>query len=131
MQCYLCKVCHHAPMLTPTLLILSLGSGAGLSIEDANVLGFAVRDYLGNPGAGLETYMLQYQAARVHRAEKAQVTSRGAAAVYDMRGPDFEGKSFEECLPVVRDKVKSRMAWLWKSNLEADWTAAKEGVEAR
>ena len=70
--------------------------------------------------------MLQYQDARVHRAQKAQVTSRQAAAVYDMRGPDFEGKSFEECLPVVRDKVQSRMAWLWKSDLEADWAAAKE-----
>lgn len=85
-----------------------------------------MRDYLNNPAAGLETYMQQYQAARVHRAQKAQVTSRQAASVYDMKGPDFEGKSFEECLPVVRDKVQSRMAWLWKSDLEADWEAAKE-----
>ncbi|OCT49146.1 Salicylate hydroxylase [Cladophialophora carrionii] len=102
------------------------GSGAGLSIEDANVLGFAVRDYLSKPGAGLDKYMLKYQTARVHRAQKAQVTSRQAAAVYDMHGPDFEGKTFEECLPVVRDKVESRMAWLWKSDLEADWAAAGE-----
>lgn len=102
------------------------GSGAGLSIEDANVLGFAVRDYLNNSGAGLATYMSQYEAARVHRAQKAQVTSRQAAAVYDMAGPDFEGKNYEECLSVVRDKVKSRMAWLWKSDLEADWEDAKK-----
>jgi len=101
------------------------GSGAGLSIEDANVLGFAVRDYLQAPSAGLGTYMDQYQAARVHRAQKAQITSRQAAAMYDMDGPDFEGKTFEECLPVVREKVTERMAWIWKSNLEADWEAAK------
>ncbi|OQV06992.1 FAD binding domain-containing protein [Cladophialophora immunda] len=104
------------------------GSGAGLSIEDANMLGFAVRDYLKSPGAGLATYMNLYQAARVPRAQKAQITSRQAAEVYDMHGPDFEGKTFEECLPVVRDKVKDRMAWVWKSNLEADWAAAKESI---
>ncbi|KIW92142.1 uncharacterized protein Z519_07126 [Cladophialophora bantiana CBS 173.52] len=104
------------------------GSGAGLSIEDANVLGIAVRDYLNNPVAGLATYMNLYQAARVPRAQKAQITSRQAAEVYDMHGPDFEGKTFEECLPVVRDKVKDRMAWVWKGNLEADWAAAKESI---
>jgi salicylate hydroxylase len=102
-----------------------------LSIEDANVLGFAVRDYLSQPSAGLASYMLQYQEARVHRAQKAQVTSRQAAAVYDMRGPDFEGKKFEECLPIVREKVQSRMAWLWKSDLDADWVAARTSINAK
>ena len=104
------------------------GSGAGLSIEDAEVLGFAVRDYLKNPAAELATYTNRYQAARVHRAQKAQITSRQAAAVYDMDGPDFAGKTYEERLLVVRDKVKERMAWIWKSDLEADWEAAKESV---
>lgn len=42
-----------------------------------------------------------------------------------MKGPDFEGLSFEECLPVVKEKVEDRMAWVWNSNLEADYAAAK------
>jgi salicylate hydroxylase len=102
------------------------GSGAGLSIEDANVLGLAVRDYLANPSAGLSAYMSLYQDTRLPRAQKAQATSRQAAEVYDMKGPDFEGLSFEECLPVVKEKVTSRMAWVWNTDLEADYAAAKE-----
>jgi len=101
------------------------GSGAGLAIEDANVIGLAVRDYLNNPPAGLSIYTALYQATRLPRAQKAQVTSRQAASVYDMAGPDFEGLTFEERLPVVRDKVKDRMAWVWNSNLDADYEAAK------
>lgn len=102
------------------------GSGAGLSIEDANVLGLAVRDYLASPSAGLSAYMSLYQETRLPRAQKAQATSRQAAEVYDMKGPDFEGLSFEECLPVVKKKVTNRMAWVWNTDLEADYAAAKE-----
>ena len=90
------------------------------------MIGFVVRDYLSNPGPGLAAYTSLYEAARVPRAQKAQVTSRQAAAVYDMDGSDFDGKTFEQCLPVVRDKVKDRMAWVWKSNLEEDYAAVKE-----
>ncbi|KIM99112.1 hypothetical protein OIDMADRAFT_30752 [Oidiodendron maius Zn] len=101
------------------------GSGAGLSIEDANVLGLAIRDYLANPEVGLSAYTSLYQETRLPRAQKAQVTSRQAAEVYDMQGSDFEGLSFEECLLVVKEKVSNRMAWVWNSNLEADYAAAK------
>jgi salicylate hydroxylase len=104
------------------------GSGAGLSIEDANVLGFAIRDFLEEPVTGLETFMNQYQAARLHRAHNAQRTSRQAADSYDLAGLDFEGKSYEECFPVLASKVNGRMTWLWKSDLEADWEAAKTGA---
>ena len=106
-------------------LTVCIGSGAGLSIEDANVLGLAVRDYLANPEVGLSAYTSLYQETRLPRAQKAQVTSRQAAEVYDMQGPDFEGLNFEECLPVVKEKVSNRMAWVWNSNLEADYAAAK------
>jgi salicylate hydroxylase len=85
----------------------------------------AVRDYLANPRAGLSAYTSLYQDTRLPRAQKAQITSRQAAEVYDMKGPDFEGLSFEECLPVVRKKVTNRMAWVWNSDLEADYAASK------
>jgi salicylate hydroxylase len=84
-----------------------------------------VRDYLANPSAGLSAYTALYQDTRLPRAQKAQITSRQAAEVYDMKGADFEGLSFEECLPIVKDKVSNRMAWVWNSNLEEDYATAK------
>jgi salicylate hydroxylase len=42
-----------------------------------------------------------------------------------MKGPGFEGLTFEESLLVVREKVINRMAWVWNSSLEADYAAAK------
>ncbi len=125
MRCYPNKVCFLTPFLPFFLLIKLSGSGAGLAIEDANVIGLTVRDYLSNPSTGLSTYTALYQATRLPRAQKAQVTSRQAASVYDMAGPDFDGLSFEERLPIVREKVKDRMAWVWNSNLDADYEAAK------
>lgn len=54
------------------------------------------------------------------------MTSRQAGDVYEMQGPDFEGLSFEQCLPIVRDKLKDRMAWVWSGNVDADYVKAKE-----
>jgi salicylate hydroxylase len=90
------------------------------------VLGLAVRDYLANPTANLSTYTSLYQSVRLPRAQKAQITSRQAGDVYEMQGPDFEGLSFEECLPIVRDKLKDRMAWVWSGDIDRDYVAAKE-----
>ncbi|KIN02438.1 hypothetical protein OIDMADRAFT_40388 [Oidiodendron maius Zn] len=101
------------------------GSGAGHSIEDANVLGLAVRDYLNNPAAKLSTFTSLYEAVRLPRAQKAQITSRQAGDVYEMQGPDFEGLSFEECLPIAAEKLKDRMAWVWSGDIDKDYTIAK------
>lgn len=42
-----------------------------------------------------------------------------------MQGPDFEGLSFEECLPIVSDKLKDRMAWVWSGHVEKDYLTVK------
>lgn len=105
--------------------ISCLGSGAGHSIEDANVLGLAVQDYLANRTAGISPYMALYQSVRLPRAQKAQITSRQAGDVYEMQGPDFEGLNYEQCLPIVADKLRDRMAWVWGGDLDKDYVAAK------
>ena len=64
--------------------------------------------------------MLQYQAARVHRAQKAQITSRQAAAVYDMHGPDFEGKVADLQVTVTR-----------KTNDEYHWAVSENNRRAK
>ena len=90
-----------------------------------------VRDFLGNPTANLSTYTSLYESIRLPRAQKAQITSRQAGDVYEMQGPDFEGLSFEECLPIVAEKLKDRMAWVWSGNLDSDYATAKAraGIE--
>jgi salicylate hydroxylase len=102
-----------------------IGSGAGHSIEDANVLGLAIRDYLNQSTATLSTFTSLYESVRLPRAQKAQVTSRQAGDVYEMQGPDFEGLSFEECLPIAAEKLKDRMAWVWSGDIERDYNMAK------
>jgi 2-polyprenyl-6-methoxyphenol hydroxylase-like FAD-dependent oxidoreductase len=96
-----------------------LGFGAGHSIEDANVLGLTIRDYLRDPTAPLSTYTSLYQAVRLPRAQKAQITTRQAGDVYEMQGLDFHGLSYEECLPIVADKLRDRMTWVCSGDIEA------------
>ncbi|KAI5461871.1 hypothetical protein BGZ63DRAFT_424725 [Mariannaea sp. PMI_226] len=102
------------------------GSGAGHAIEDSFVLGQALKSYFENPAAGLNQYMSLYQATRLPRAHKAQMTSRQAGDVYEMTGPDFETRTFEEGLQVIHDKFKDRMNWVWGHDLEADFNEVKE-----
>jgi salicylate hydroxylase len=101
------------------------GSGAGHAIEDAFVLGQALKSFFDNPTPGLEAYMSLYQATRLPRAHKAQMTSRQAGYVYEMQGPEFEGLTFEEGLRVIHDKFRDRMGWIWGHDLEADFNETK------
>jgi salicylate hydroxylase len=43
-----------------------------------------------------------------------------------MQGPDFEGLSFEECLPIVADKLRDRMTWVWNGDIDKDYTIERE-----
>jgi hypothetical protein len=103
------------------------GSGAGHAIEDAYILGLVLRDYFAAAAANpLKSYTALYQAVRRPRAQKAQLTSREAGDVYEMQGPEFAGiELYEDCLPIVREKLKSRMKWVWGHDLEADYVEAR------
>ena len=103
-----------------------IGSGAAHAIEDAFVLGQALKAYFESPTPGLETYMALYQATRLPRAHKAQITSRQAGEVYEMQGPDFEGLTFEQGLQVIHDKFRDRMRWVWGHDLEADFNTVRD-----
>jgi salicylate hydroxylase len=90
------------------------------------VLGLSVRDYLNDPGAKLSSYTSLYQSVRLPRAQKAQITSRQAGDVYEMQGPDFEGLNYKECLPIVSEKLRDRMEWVWSGDVDWDYSIAKE-----
>jgi salicylate hydroxylase len=116
------------PFPPPSEAYTSSGSGAGHSIEDGYILGRALKDYfaeLNDPKSGLarplSVWTHVYQKVRLPRTQKAQITSRQAGDVYEMQGPDFQGLSYDECLPIVEEKLKHRMKWVWGGDIDAEY----------
>ena len=101
------------------------GSGAGHAIEDAYILGLCLRDFFNDSSTDLSKYTSLCQYVRLPRAQKAQITSRQAGDVYEMQGPDFEGLTYEECFPVIRQKMSNRMKWVWGHDLENEYRKTK------
>ncbi len=64
-----------------------------------------------------------YQDVRLPRAQKAQITSRQAGDVYEMQGPDFAGLTYDQCLPIVKEKLQHRMRWVWGGDIDAEYEA--------
>lgn len=62
-----------------------------------------------------------YQKVRLPRAQKAQITSRQAGDVYEMQGEDFKGLEYDECIPIVAEKLRNRMKWVWGGDIDAEY----------
>jgi salicylate hydroxylase len=71
------------------------------------------------PERKLDKWMSIYQAIRLPRAQKAQETARQAGDVYEMQRDDMKGKSYDECVPLIRDSLKDRMKWIWNEDIDA------------
>jgi salicylate hydroxylase len=103
------------------------GAGAGQAIEDGYILARALAHFLKGKSGGaklavgeppsLEECMLLYQRVRLPRAQMVQKTSREAGDLYQLQLPEFEGMSYDECVPLVVDKAKTRMKWIWGEDL--------------
>lgn len=90
-----------------------------------------MKDYLGfsrHSGPELEKWTQLYQDVRLPRAQKAQSTAREAGMVYEMQKPEMLGKSFDECLPLVRDSLIDRMKWVWTADIDLAYEEAKAKV---
>ena len=74
----------------------------------------------------LEKWTQLYQDVRLPRAQRAQATARQAGRVYEMQMPEMAGKSYDECLPLVRDSLKERMNWVWTEDIDLAYEAARE-----
>jgi salicylate hydroxylase len=68
---------------------------------------------------------------RLPRTQKAQATSRQAGEVYEMQGELFKGKTYEEGLPIVREKMQSRMKWVWGGDIDAEYEKAATAAGLR
>jgi salicylate hydroxylase len=112
-----------------------LGAGAGQAIEDGYILGRAVQDYLcSSQSQGkdiLNQWAQAYQSVRLPRAQKAQKTARQAGQVYEMQTEDMLGKSFDECIPRMRDHLKDRMQWIWTEDIDIAYETVAEELRAK
>lgn len=102
-----------------------LGAGAGQSLEDGWVLGRALSERLSSLSssnrhfASLEQTAKLYQTVRLPRAQKTQATSRAAGNTYELQTDDMIDKSLEECLPILAERTRERMKWVWEEDLDA------------
>ena len=47
--------------------------------------------------------------------------------MYELQGKDFEGiSSYEEGLPIIRQKLSGRMKWVWGHDLEGEYVEARQ-----
>lgn len=111
------------------------GAGAGQAVEDAYVLAKCLEDYLGgktraegqgrNDEVELQKWMQYYQDVRLPRAQKVAVTSKQAGEMYEMVSPELEGKDFEECLPLVAERLKVQMQWVWMEDVSSAYNKVR------
>lgn len=59
------------------------------------------------------------------------MTSRQAGEVYQLQGEAFRGLTYDEGLPVVKEKLQHRMKWVWESNIDAEYERAVEEAGLR
>jgi len=52
---------------------------------------------------------------------KAQLTSRQAGDLYELQGPLFNNLSYDECLPIIADKISGRMQWVWGGDIDVEY----------
>lgn len=106
------------------------GAGGGQALEDAYILALSLRDYFkekrsSSDDALLEEQMQFYQKLRLPRAQAVQNQTRETSRIYELQTPEFQGKSFEECLPVFAQTMKGRMDWIWHEEVDTAYEKAK------
>jgi salicylate hydroxylase len=107
------------------------GAGAGQAIEDAWILAQCLSAYLDSSNADeskgdMQRWMQLYQSVRLPRAQKVAITSKEAGETYEMVTDDLNDKPLEECLPIVADRLRERMKWVWSEDLSSVFDKAKK-----
>ena len=105
------------------------GAGAGQAIEDGYILACAMRDFLqarsGDPTQTFENWADLYQATRLPRAQKVQTGSRESGDIYECQTPDLINKDYEDCIPLIREKLDGRMNHIWTEDVVDAYERAK------
>ncbi|KAI1841673.1 hypothetical protein JX266_012138 [Neoarthrinium moseri] len=107
-----------------------MGAGAGQAIEDAWMLGRALRDHLSplleeNSSSTLKSAMQFFQDLRLPRAQKVQANSRIAGNTYEMQTEEMAPLTYDECIPILAECTKERMKWVWNEDIDEAYEHAK------
>lgn len=103
------------------------GAGAGQAIEDGYILAKALGNWLeGGRKQPLKEWTQLYQTIRLPRAQKVVATSRQAGALYEFESPDLIDLPFDEAVPIVAERLQTRMNWIWKEDLDAIYEKARQ-----
>ena len=43
-----------------------------------------------------------------------------------MQAPDMVDKTFEECIPMIAERTKERMKWVWEEDLDAAYEKLRD-----
>lgn len=66
-----------------------------------------------------------YQEVRLPRAQRVQETTREAGDIYEMQSLELKGRPFDDCMPLVKARIESRMKWIWTDDIDAAYEAAR------
>lgn len=100
------------------------GSGAGMAIEDAYLLGHLVAQALSgsdDANKAIPAAFRVYDATRRERTQRLVEDSRETGTLYDLEHPVF-GTDKEK----LKETLLTRMDWVWKHDVEEELVAAKE-----
>ena len=110
------------------------GAGAGQAIEDGWILARAISDCFENASEvsvkELGRWMELFQSVRLPRAQRAQQTAREAGDVYEMQTDAMRGLPYEECLPLVAERLRNRMKWIWSEDIDEAYLKAKKQLRS-
>lgn len=101
------------------------GSGAGMAIEDAYILGHLVAQALDgdnvNLGQAIPAAFRVYDATRRERTQRVVEDSRETGTLYDLEHAEFGTE---------KDKVKqallTRMEWVWQHDVKEELAQASD-----
>lgn len=101
------------------------GSGAGMAIEDAYILGHLVTLALSGDnvdvGKAIPAAFRVYDATRRPRTQRLVEDSRETGQLYDLEHPDFGTEKDK-----IRETLLTRMDWVWKHDVLEELRGAED-----
>ncbi|CAN8096317.1 unnamed protein product [Discula destructiva] len=101
------------------------GSGAGMAIEDAHLLGNliaqALADDAADLGKAIPAAFRVYDATRRQRTQRLVEDSRETGTVYELEHPSIGTDK-----QMLRESLLTRMEWVWQHDVEKELTEASD-----
>lgn len=101
------------------------GSGAGMAIEDAYILGNLISQALASDnvdaGKAIAAAFRVYDATRRERTQRLVEDSRETGTIYELEHPQF-GADKEK----LKETLLTRMDWVWEHDVEKELVSSSD-----